>query len=414
MFQLNWKETAAKAQERANKIMEEQRVINETMRNYPGGSIQFIIDNLPEDIPSYNRNYFLKLKEKSDRYEAKNVKLNEEQERVRRELSSLLGDSFDFLVKNKNFIISKIEESYVLSKTQRFVLNGALSIFGKKTVIGYLPKFIKENETMANYLYDNYEAISKLVKSKDKEALWTLLGEDICNSLLEKKSDKVTIISKEQGVEVSLPKEVFASGEGELKIGDKSIKTPVEAQHGETVKIPTEVANAVNDARKLEKEFQIKLMRLEKQEKLLQEEKGELEKKFKAIAAVEEKYTTLLKELEEKASKLAVEETPNKITGEAIMEYNPEVEAPVEAEEKVENPKVDIIEGFSATESAVIKHMEEVLRHKKGTQNIWIDDETDKEHTFISTEKISRGGRVITDKKEILDYYKESRNIEKI
>ena len=414
MFQLNWKETAAKAQERANKIMEEQRVINETMRNYPGGSIQFIIDNLPEDTPSYNRNYFLKLKEKSDRYEAKNVKLNEEQERVRRELSSLLGDSFDFLVKNKNFIISKIEESYVLSKTQRFVLNGALSIFGKKTVIGYLPKFIKENETMANYLYDNYEAISKLVKSKDKEALWTLLGEDICNSLLEKKSDKVTIISKEQGVEVSLPKEAFTSTE--LKIGDKSIKTPIEAQQGETVKIPTEVAVAVNQAKKLEKEFEIKIMRLEKQEKLLQEEKNELEKKFQAIAALEEKYTTLLNELEEKSSKLAVEESnnPNKITGEAIMEYEPEIKASVEAEEKVENPKVDIIEGFSATESAVIKHMEEVLRHKKGTQNIWIDDETDKEHTFISTEKISRGGRVITDKKEILDYYKESRNIEKI
>lgn len=416
MFQLNWKKTHEETQKRVNKIMEEQRAINETMRNYPGGSIQFIIDNLPEDTPSHNRNYFLKLKEKSDRYEAKNVKLNEEQERVRRELSSLLGDSFDFLVKNKNFIISKIEESYVLSKTQRFVLNGALSIFGKKTVLGYLPKFIKENETMANYLYDNYEAILKLVKSKDKEALWTLLGEDICNSLLEKKSDKVTIISKEQGVEVSLPKEAFTSGE--LKVGDASIKTPVEAQEGETVKIPTEVAVAVNRAKKLEKEFEIKIMRLEKQEKLLQEEKNELEKKFQAIAALEEKYTTLLNELEEKSSKLAVEESnnPNKITGEATMEYQPEIVEPVEnnVEERVENPKIEIIEGFSATESAVIKHMEEVLRHKKGTQNIWIDDETDKEHTFISTEKISRGGRVITDKKEILDYYKESRNIEKI
>ena len=77
MFQLNWKKTHEETQKRVNKIMEEQRAINETMRNYPGGSIQFIIDNLPEDTPSYNRNYFLKLKEKSDRYEAKNVKLNE-------------------------------------------------------------------------------------------------------------------------------------------------------------------------------------------------------------------------------------------------------------------------------------------------------------------------------------------------
>lgn len=354
--------------------------INKTMRNYPGGSIQFILDNLPEDTPAHNRNYFLKLKEKSDRLNVKNIKLDENQERIKRELSSLVSNSFNFISKNKNFYISQIEKYYELDKSQRFILNGALSPFGRKTVISYLPKFIKEHEGIASYLYESYDSISKLVENKDKEGIWEEVGVAVCNKYLNKK-DAIEVATEEAVVE--------------------------------------DLSSSTKESSKLEQDYKNKLEELDKKSKDLDSKKREMEEKMLALGALEEKYSNLLLELEEKSSKISDKEA-NKISGEMLMEYNPvdgsiEVpEAPITEEMVKEEPKVAIIEGFSATESAIINHMEKVLRHKKGTQNIWIDDETDKEHTFLSTVKISRNGKVITDKKEILDYYKESRNIEKI
>lgn len=373
--------------DRGKALIEEVRMEQKALKSYPGGSIQYILDNV--EMAPHWRNYFLKLKRKDEAYKAKHVELNNEEKKIQRDLDSLITDSFGFVSKNKNFFVSQIEKSYELEKSQRFILNGALSMFGKKTVISFLPKFIKEQKDLADFLYENHDEILKMVEAKDKDGLWNLIGETICDAILPKKGESFV-------------------------------------EHVEKKAKENEVINTkeVEDYKKvLDEKYAKKLADLESNQKSLDEQRNKLEERLQALSVVEEKYSNLLKELEEKALNTieeAKEENPDKVSGVATMDYVPEskVEEPVEqvVEEEVQKaePKVELIDGFTATESAVINHMREVLRHKKGTQNIWIDDETDKEHTFLSTEKLSRSGRVITDAKEILDYYKESRNVEKI
>lgn len=308
----------------------------------------------------------------------------------KKKIENLFNLSFSFIANEKKFFISKIEESYEITKTQRFILNTALSIFGKKTVISYLPKFIKEQESMANFLYENYEEISKLVSSKDKEGLWKLIGKDICDALLEKKSNNVP-------VPIEVPMDEVIVEEDTAILQEKALDNSKELEEAK---------------KSLEEKFNKKLSELEAKEKNLDKQRDILEERLNALSIVEEKYSNLLKDLENKTSDMADEEKsePEKILGVSVGGMPI---APMPIVQKEES-KIEHIEGFSATESAVIKHMEEVLRHKKGTQNIWVDDETDKEYAFQSTVKISRGVKVISDKKEILEYYKKSRNIEQL
>lgn len=380
-------DSCLKEQERKNrKFVDEVNIISENIKKFPNYT-EYILYN--EKMAPHERNYFLNLKKKSEKYEAKHIKLDDAEKKIQRDLDSLITDSFGFVSKNKNFFVSQIEKSYELEKSQRFILNGALSVFGKKSVIGFLPKFIKEQKELADFLYENHDEILKMVEAKDKDGLWNLIGETICDAILPKKGE--------------------------------SFVEHVEKKAKENEVIDTK---EVEDYKKvLDEKYAKKLADLESSQKSLDEQRNKLEERLNALSMVEEKYSNLLKELEEKAlnAEEAKEENPDKISGVTTMDYIPEskveegsVEEVVTEEVQKAEPNVEIIDGFSATESAVINHMREVLRHKKGTQNIWIDDETDKEHTFLSTEKISRGGRVITDAKEILDYYKESRNVEKI
>lgn len=342
-------------------------------------------------VEEINKEEFARLKNAKNKILTKLVEpfssINEKLEKVEKELNEekkvmeISKKLFSFMMKDKKFWIHKIKEGYTFPNKIEKIFSSInfnfISLF-EKTIKTNLFKY----PNLINLFLENEKEILEKIFKEDKEGLWSLIGKNICDLLLEKKSND---------------------------------NKPIEVQAETVLQKAFDNSVELEEAKKsLEEKFNKKLSELETKERNLDKQRESLEERLNAIALVEEKYSNLLKELESKSSNLATEnnsEEPEKITGEAVIAtpIMPEV-VEVEKESKVDYS----MDGFSATESAVIKHMEDILRHKKGTQNIWIDDETDREHTFLSTIKISRGVKIISDKKEILDYYKESRNVEKI
>lgn len=265
---------------------------------------------------------------------------------------------YDFLIKEKDFFISKIENFYEIEKIKLLFLRNIEKY--EKNIKEKIKSSLNDHKEIYDFLIKEKEKIEELVENSSKEELWNLIGIPICDSFLKRKNKEKEIEQSAESIEYGIAEEnVVQNDEYAKKIADLELK-----------------------------------------EKEIDEQRNELKKRMEALALVEEKYSNLLKELEEKISKNDKEEKIVEVTTLNCIQ-----------EMKIEEPKVEIIDGFSATESAIINHMEEVLRHKKGTQNVWIDDETDREHIFQSTIRLSRNKKTISNKKEILDYYKKSRNI---
>lgn len=257
---------------------------------------------------------------------------------------------YDFLIKEKDFFISKIENFYEIEKIKLLFLKNIEKY--EKIIKEKIKSLLNDHKEIYDFLIKEKEKIKELVEDSSKEELWNLIGIPICDSFLKRKNKEKEIEQYAESIEYGISEEnVVQNDEYAKKIADLELK------------------------------------------------ENDLKKRMEALALIEEKYSNLLKELEEKISKNDKEE---KIVGVTTLNC---------CNGKIEEPKVEMIDGFSATESAIINHMEEVLRHKKGTQNVWIDDETDREHIFQSTMRLSRNKKTISNKKEILDYYKKSRNI---